>query len=122
MKSLILLCSVVFLAMAFVWGDADSPERGVQYGILDAENWDQLAPSGKEVDCIYGDFVLQNEFLTAVIAQPIQSRHANMTVRSVGGSLIDLTTRQQASDQLGAFYPNRRQTLLTEWKVTARMQ
>ena len=75
---------------------------------LNAETWGQLAPQGKEVDAIYGDTVLQNQFLRAVIARPGSSRHANMTIRSVGGCLIDLTTRAQESDQLGAFFPGRR--------------
>ena len=75
---------------------------------LKAETWEQLAPQGKEVDAIYGDTVLQNQFLRAVIAKPGSSRHANMTIRSVGGCLIDLTTRAHESDQLGAFFPGRR--------------
>ena len=72
---------------------------------LTEDNWDDWAPVGKEVDCIYGDIVLRNDRLIAVIAQPISGRNANMTVRNVGGSLIDLTQRNAPNDQLSAFYP-----------------
>lgn len=71
-------------------------------------NWDQLVPTGKEVDAIDGDIVLQNAHVRAVIAKPVATRNANMTVRNVGGCLIDLTTLAHESDQLSAFYPGRR--------------
>ncbi|HUG90913.1 MAG TPA: CehA/McbA family metallohydrolase [Planctomycetaceae bacterium] len=79
-----------------------------EVALLDEHNWDEFAPQGKEVDAIYGDIVLRNAQLTAVIAQPLETRNANMTVRSVAGALIDLTTRERPSDQLSAFYPGRR--------------
>lgn len=72
---------------------------------LNKDNWEKLAPQGKEVDAIYGDFVLRNDKIVAVIAQPIAGRNANMTVRGVGGCLIDLTLRDEPNDQLSAFYP-----------------
>ncbi len=81
---------------------------------LTAENWEQLVPAGKEVDAIYHDYVLQNDQITAVIARPLASRNANMTVRSVGGSLIDLAWRAAESDQLSAFYPARRNRVFQE--------
>ncbi|MFO0974866.1 MAG: CehA/McbA family metallohydrolase [Planctomycetaceae bacterium] len=81
---------------------------------LTAENWEQLVPAGKEVDAIYHDYVLQNDLITAVIARPLASRNANMTVRSVGGSLIDLAWRAAESDQLSAFYPARRNRVFQE--------
>lgn len=43
------------------------------------------------------------------MAQPLPTRHANMTVRNVGGCLIDLASRDHQSDQLSAFFPGRRQ-------------
>ncbi|MBL8820157.1 MAG: CehA/McbA family metallohydrolase [Planctomyces sp.] len=76
--------------------------------VLSPENWEILVPKGKEVDAIYGDFVLRNAHFTAVIAQPIESRNANMTVRNVGGCLIDLTANHHPGDQLSAWYPGRR--------------
>jgi hypothetical protein len=85
---------------------------------LTAESWNMLVPTGKEVDAIYGDIVLQNELVRAVIAQPLASRHANMTVRGVGGCLIDLVTRSHESDALSAFYPGRRTAVFSAWKAT----
>lgn len=87
--------------------------RGAEIARLQSDNWDEYAPRGKEVDCIYGDYVLRNDRLTAVIAQPLASRNANMTVRQVGGCVIDLTTVAHQSDQLGAYYPAGR---LREWR------
>lgn len=75
---------------------------------LTPENMQHLMPCGKEVDAIYGDIVLQNAHIRAVIAKPVPARHANMTVRDVGGCLIDLTVRDAESDQLSAFFPGRR--------------
>lgn len=84
---------------------------------LTEENWDQYAPEGKEVDAIYGDLVLRNDRLVAVIAQPLASRNANMTVRTIAGALIDLTQREQQSDQLSAFYPGQRQYPFRAWSA-----
>jgi hypothetical protein len=77
--------------------------------ILDAANWDEYAPTGKEADAIYGDAALVNRYLTAVIAAPLPTRNANMTVRNVGGQLIDLTVNEPLSDQLSCFYIQKRQ-------------
>lgn len=76
--------------------------------ILNEDNWDQYAPHGKEVDAIYGDAVLANAYLTAVIANPVATRNANMTVRDVGGGVIDLTVNDFSSDQLSCYYPLKR--------------
>jgi len=86
---------------------AADDERPVVQELNDA-NWDDLVPQGKEVDAVYGDIVIQNAHLRAVIAKPVTTRNANMTVRNVGGCLIDLTTRKHQSDQLSAFFPARR--------------
>ena len=72
---------------------------------LSPQTWDRYIPQGKEVDGIYGDFALANDQIVAVIAHPRRGRNANMTVRDVGGCLIDLTRRDRQSDQLSAFYP-----------------
>ncbi|MFO0899978.1 MAG: hypothetical protein U0836_21305 [Pirellulales bacterium] len=73
--------------------------------VLSAENWDAFAPAGKEVDAIYGDLVLRNDQVVAVIGQPVETRHANLAVRFVGGAVIDFTPRAAQNDQLAAFYP-----------------
>jgi hypothetical protein len=85
---------------------------------LSAETWDEYVPQGKEVDCIYGDFVLRNDRITAVIAQPIAGRNANMTVQNVRGAIIDVTLRDQTNDQLSAFYPGAARYPL-EWRDAA---
>lgn len=68
-------------------------------------NYDRVVPKGKEVDAIYGDWVLRNKHVVAVIANPTPGRKANMTVRGVGGMVIDYTRRNHNSDQLSCFYP-----------------
>ena len=64
--------------------------RATDLVTLSPQNWDAYAPIGKEADAIYGDFVLRNERVTAVIARPVRMRNANMMVRDVGGMIIDL--------------------------------
>ena len=84
---------------------------------LNADNWYTLAPQGKEVDAIYGDTILQNLYVKAVIAQPVATRNANMTVRNIGGCLIDLAHIDSESDQLSAFYPGRRAFAFSDLKT-----
>ncbi|MDG1874577.1 MAG: CehA/McbA family metallohydrolase, partial [Mariniblastus sp.] len=60
---------------------------------------------GKEVDWIYGDYLLQNEHLSLTIAAPLPTRHANMTIRRIGGSILDLTLNEPSNDQLSAYTP-----------------
>ncbi|MFG0333091.1 MAG: CehA/McbA family metallohydrolase [Maioricimonas sp. JB049] len=96
----------------------ESTSAPVELVRLSEENWDQYVPEGKEVDAIYGDLVLRNDRIVAVIAQPLASRHANMTVRTIAGALIDFTQRETQSDQLSAFYPGQRQYSFRSWNVT----
>src|SRR5271166_6560899 len=79
--------------------------RSAELVALSPQTWGRYAPQGKEVDAIHGDFALSNGLITAVIAQPKRGRNANMTVREVGGCLIDLTVQKPSNDQLSAFYP-----------------
>ena len=72
---------------------------------LTEENYASLVPNGKETDAIYGDWILRNDQIVVVIAQPVTGRNANMTVRGVSGMVIDMTRRNYANDQLGCFYP-----------------
>jgi hypothetical protein len=83
------------------------PGRGhaTEITLLSEANWSAWAPEGKEVDAIYGDFVIRNPQLTAVVAAADPSRHANLTIRHVGGCLLDLTSTRDSNDQLGAFFP-----------------
>ncbi len=104
-------CMAVAVCSQAAAQEGDSATNNViesRAAVLSEQNWDELAPSGKEVDAIYGDFVLKNDLITAVIAQPLETRNANMTVKKVAGGLLDLTVNAHQSDQLSAFYPGRR--------------
>jgi hypothetical protein len=79
-----------------------------ELAVLSEKTWDQFVPHGKEVDAIYGDWVLRNDKIVVVIANPVPGRNANMTVKDVGGAIIDLTVRDQSNDQLSAYYPGAR--------------
>ena len=72
---------------------------------LTPENWDAAAPRGKEVDAIYGDYVLRGDQIVVVVGRPGAERHANLTVKSVGGALLDLTRTAAPNDQLSAYFP-----------------
>lgn len=97
--------TVVCLAVALAFVVGHGTARTAEVIQLAENNWDDSVPHGKEVDCIYGDWVLRNEHVVAVIAEALPGRNANMTVRNVGGSVIDLTVRDVQSDQLSAYYP-----------------
>ncbi len=123
MSRLSTFCFVLALLFARLPAEsADENKTLPVIEVLSAENWDRLVPRGKEVDAIYGDYVLKNQWLTAVIAQPLETRNANMTVRSVGGCLIDLTANHFQSDQLSAWYPGRRKQAFRNPLVEASAQ
>lgn len=115
-KQWVATCTAALIGLV-VWGQAQDNSAPVEVARLTAENWEQFAPQGKEVDAIVGDIVLRNAYLTAVIAQPLPTRNANMTVKQIAGALIDFTTREAPSDQLSAYYPGQRQFAFREWKV-----
>ena len=79
--------------------------QAARLAVLSPQNWEQLAPRGKEADAIYGDFVLRNDRLVAVVAFPSPGRNANLGAKKAGAVLIDLTNIEAQSDQLTAFYP-----------------
>src|SRR5688572_17211923 len=108
------------LAIGMVVGN--SPTGAADLAVLSESTWDEFAPQGKEVDAIYGDFVLRNDQIVAVIAQPLATRNANMTVRNVGGAIIDLTSRARPNDQLSAYYPGAsKYSLHGPQRITARI-
>lgn len=86
---------------------------------LTAENYDELCPKGKEVDAIYGDYLVRNNQIVAVMAQPTPWRNANMTVRGVAAGVIDLTFRDDQNDQLSAYYPDARQLEYREAEIVS---
>ncbi|MDB5341553.1 MAG: hypothetical protein JWN70_7172 [Planctomycetaceae bacterium] len=120
-KKLIAGCTVAVIGLV-VWGQAQDNTAPVEVARLTAENWKQFAPEGKEVDAIVGDIVMRNSYVTAVIAQPLPTRNANMTVKQIAGALIDFTTREAPSDQLSAYYPGQRQFAFREWQITGPQQ
>lgn len=61
--------------------------------------------SGKELDWIYGDYLMTNDHLSVVIAAPLPTRDANMTIRNIGASVLDLTLNHPSNDQLSAYIP-----------------
>ncbi|WP_397568980.1 CehA/McbA family metallohydrolase [Schlesneria sp. T3-172] len=113
MKSLMaVLGTVLLLGLVVGLGTArqviKTGESFVEIGVLSEETWNRFVADGKEVDSIYGDIALRNDYLSAVIGQPIATRHANMTVRDIAGALIDLAVQSAPSDQLAAYYPGKR--------------
>ncbi|MBX3443282.1 MAG: CehA/McbA family metallohydrolase [Planctomyces sp.] len=118
---LILVLGLMALPAAPAFSQQELAESGrvspVRMAVLKESNWDHLAPRGKEADAIYGDVVLRNGVLCAVIAAPLPTRNANMTVREAGGCLIDLTSVSDESDQLSCYYPGQRQFPYRSWRA-----
>ena len=96
-----------------------APARAADLVVLTPQTWDEFVPQGKEVDAIYGDIVLRNDKIVAVIADPVKGRNANMTVTNVGGCVIDLTLRAEMNDQLSAFYPLGK---TMNWRADAKIE
>jgi len=122
MLRLSLLCVLAFYSTQVLAHPGHTHEHKHTHAsavVLSEENWERYAPHGKEVDAIYGDVVLANSYLTAVVANPVPTRNANMTVRQVGGSLIDLTANHHSSDQLSCFYTLKRQYTFSGTSVTS---
>lgn len=71
----------------------------------------EFLPGGKEADGIIGDFVLRNEFVTAVVSSDSPRRRANMSTfwgkgGITPGCLYDLTLRGSDNDQITIFSPS----------------
>lgn len=94
------------------------PASAAELAVLTDANWDRLAPAGKEADCILGDYAFRSDRLMIVVAQPLPTRNANMTVKQVGGCVIDLTLAANPNDQLSAFYPGMRRHVFTKAEIT----
>lgn len=61
--------------------------------------------SGKEIDWIYGDYLMKNDQISLSIAAPLATRDANMTIHNIGASILDLTLNHPSNDQLSAYIP-----------------
>lgn len=90
-----MLAWIVPLGLSLTW----SAEVRLIYPELEPEL------EGKEVDWIYGDYLMRNDQVSLVIAAPTATRDANLTVREVGASILDLSLNQVSNDQLSAFIP-----------------
>ncbi len=109
--------SVFMFGHSSAFSHAWAEDAFVEVIEISAENWDEVVPAGKEVDAIIGDLVLRNRYVTAVIAQPLASRQANMTVRSIAGCLIDFAINEHPGDQLSAYYPGAKKYPFRSWKI-----
>jgi len=75
---------------------------------LSPENYREYAPAGKEVDAVFGDYVLRNDRIVVVVADPTLmvgrsgSRKYGMRLE---GNIIDLTLRDRPNDLLGTYDP-----------------
>ena len=68
-----------------------------------------LLPHGKEVDAIYGDYLLRSDKIAAVIGGVAAFRDANVNTQAVQGAVIDLSRldlRGGDNDLLTAYYPH----------------
>src|SRR5688500_11508444 len=54
--------------------------RCAEVARLDKDNW-RLVPGGKEVDAIYGDLLLRNDKVVAVIASDLPNRQLNLRIK-----------------------------------------
>src|SRR5262249_6556725 len=105
-RTALLLSSMASLAaLAPLAGCRGEPVPFAEIAVLTDDNFDAMAPAGKEADGIDGDFVMRNDRIVAVIGAPVPRRDANITLQGVGGAVIDLTGRDRQNDLLGAFYP-----------------
>ena len=59
-KSVAAVVTVAVLTGVLALNAASEGENLVEIAKLDAGNWSEFAPAGKEVDAIYGDLVLRN--------------------------------------------------------------
>lgn len=93
------LCLAVFLSMPLSATRTSAAELSV------IEPGSEPPISGKEVDWIYGDYLLTNDQISLVVAAPLATRDANMTTRNIGASILDLTLNQPSNDQLSVYTP-----------------
>lgn len=95
----------IALTLLLILAAVARPVNGTDWVQLTPKNWDEYVPAGKEVDAIYGDYALRNDKIVAIIAKPDPSRNANLTIRDVGGFVLDLTSRAEPNDQLSCYVP-----------------
>jgi hypothetical protein len=93
------------LVAAFAALLCSSPAFAGQIVTLDKDNWN-LVPGGKEVDAIYGDYLLKNDKVVAVIASNLWNRQLNLRISGAQGSVVDFALLSSNNDQLTVFHPH----------------
>lgn len=79
--------------------------QAAQIATLDKDNW-HLVPAGKEVDAIYGDFVLKNDKVVIVVGSALPNRQLNLRISGAQGSVVDFALLSSNNDQLTVFHPH----------------
>jgi hypothetical protein len=79
--------------------------RGAEAAWLDKDNW-PLVPGGKEVDAIYGDLVMRNDKVVAVIGSALPTRQLNLRIKQAQGCVLDLALLSSNNDQLTTYQPH----------------
>src|SRR5688572_2080983 len=82
-----------------------TPSGGAEAAPLDRDNW-RLVPGGKEVDAIYGDLVMRNDKLVAVIGSDLPTRQLNLRIKQAQGCVLDLALLSSSNDQLTTYQPH----------------
>jgi hypothetical protein len=98
----ILTCSTALLLSSL----SPSPALAADLITLSPQNYKDTAPPGRKTDAVFGDYVMRNDRLIAVIADPgvwPGRSGSRKSINTFEGRLIDLTTRQNPSDQLDLF-------------------
>src|SRR5215213_131031 len=96
--------TAVVAAILFVcFVPAASP--GAEAARLDKDNW-RLVPGGKEVDAIYGDLVMRNDKVVAVIGSAMPNRQLNLRVANAQGCVLDFALLSSNNDQLITYHPH----------------
>ena len=99
---IIVLC-LLCLTICFASSLSSARTSAAELSVITAGNEPRI--SGKEVDWIYGDYLMRNDQISVVIAAPLATRDANLTIRNIGGSMLDLTLNDPSNDQLGVYTP-----------------
>lgn len=101
------LCGRLALLILLILGGAPDG-LCVDLVTLAPGNYSEFVPKGKEVDAIFGDYVLRNDKIVVVVADPTlqMGRSASRKMTPfLQARIIDLTLRNSPNDLLGAFDP-----------------
>ncbi len=71
---------------------------------VDSTNW-SIVPQGRQIDACYGDYVMSNEIMSAVVADSRADRLGNTAFPNCSGLIIDYTRIADQNDFMVAFSP-----------------